>query len=110
MTRELVLAYSQKAINETAGPNGLVTVVLVYDESMPRYRAAGLASRFEPNSSRFKAMQTAREEYTTIVNQDRVQRFLRKPVPPAADRQLTVGQQVSFWREQEKDTQVLLLS
>jgi hypothetical protein len=97
----LALAYSQKAINETIGTDGIVPTLLVYG-SMPRSRAAGLDARLQPNSERFRCMATARAEYTRIVNNQRVQQLLRTRVPPAADRQLHIGQHVFVWREKER--------
>jgi transposase InsO family protein len=99
--QELALAYSQKAINETIGTDGLVPTLLVYG-SMPRFRAAGLDARLQPNSERFRCMATARAEYTRNVNHQRVQQLLRSRVPPAADRQLHIGQHVFAWREKER--------
>jgi transposase InsO family protein len=91
--QEFALAYSQKATNETIGTDGIVPTLLVYDY-MPRIGAAGLDARLQPNSERFRCMATARAEYTRIVNHQRVQRVLRTRVPPAADRQLHIGQHV----------------
>jgi hypothetical protein len=93
ISQELALAYSQKAINETIGTDGLVPTLLVYG-SMPRFRAACLDARLQPNSERFRCMATARAEYTRNVNHQRVQQLLRTRVPPAADRQLHIGQHV----------------
>jgi hypothetical protein len=59
-------------------------------------------ARLQPNSERFRCMATARAEYTRIVNHQRVQRLLRTRVPPAADRQLHVGQNVFVWLEKER--------
>lgn len=101
ISQELALAMSQKAINETAGPNGIVPVLLVYG-TMPRYRMAGMASKLVPNSERYQIMDTARKEYVSIVNHQRVQSLLRKRVPPAIDRHLVVGEPVYVWRENLK--------
>jgi hypothetical protein len=101
LPQELALAYSQKEINETIGTDGIVPTLLVYG-SMPRFRAAGLDARLQPNSERFRCMATARAEYTRIVKHQRVQRLLRTRVPPAADRQLHIGQHVFVWREKER--------
>jgi transposase InsO family protein len=101
LSQELALAYSQKAINETIGSDGIVPILPVYG-SMPRFRAAGLDSRRQPNSERFRCMATARAEYTRIVNHQHVQQLLRKRVPPAADRQLRLGQHMFVCREKER--------
>jgi hypothetical protein len=101
ISQELALAYSQKAINETIGTDVLVPTLLVYG-SMPCFRAAGLDARLQPNSERFRCMDTARAEYTRIVNHQRVEQLLRTRVPPAADRQLHIGQHVFVWREKER--------
>jgi hypothetical protein len=101
LLQELALAYSQKAINESIGTDGIVPTLLVYG-SMPRFRAAGLDARLQPNSERFHCMATARAEHTRIVNHQPVQRLLRTRVPPAADRQLHIGQHVFVWRVKER--------
>jgi hypothetical protein len=41
-------------------------------------------------------------KFFRIVNHQRVQRLLRTRVPPAADRQLHIGQHVFAWREKER--------
>jgi hypothetical protein len=91
---------SQKAINETIGTGGLVPT-LVYG-SMPRFRAAGLDARLQANSERFLCMDTARAEYTGIVNHQHVQQLLRTRVPPGADRHLHIGQHVFVSRKGAK--------
>jgi hypothetical protein len=101
LPQELALMYSQKAINETIGTDRIVPTLLVYG-SMPRFCAAGLDARLQPNSERFRCMTTARAEYTRIVNHQRVQRLLRTRVPPAADRQLHIGQHMFVCREKER--------
>jgi hypothetical protein len=76
LSQELALAHSQKAINENRGTDGIVTTLLAYG-SMPRFRAAGLDARLQPNSERFRCMATARAEYTQIVNRQRIHQHLR---------------------------------
>jgi transposase InsO family protein len=101
LPQELALAYSQKAFNETIGTDEIVPTLLVYG-SMPRFRASGLDVRLQPNSERFRCMDSARAEYTRILNRQRVQRLLCTRVPPAADRQLHIGQHVLVWREKKQ--------
>jgi hypothetical protein len=69
---------------------------------MPRFGAAGLDARLQPNSDRFRCMATARAEYARIVIHQVVQMLLRTRVPPAADRKLHIGQHVLVWREKER--------
>jgi hypothetical protein len=69
---------------------------------MPRFRAAGLDARLQPNSELFRCMATARAEYPRIVNHQRIQQLLRTRVPPAADRQPHIVQHVFVWREKER--------
>lgn len=88
-------------MNEIAGPDGIVPMLLVYG-AMPRCRMADLATKLQPNSERFRVMQSARWEYTTLINKDRTRRLLRKRVPPAVDRSLVVGEDIYVWREREK--------
>jgi hypothetical protein len=97
----LALAYSQKAINETIGTDGILPTLLVYG-SMPRFRAAGLDARLQPHSERFRRMATARAEYTRIVNHQRAQQLLRPRVPQVGDRQLHIRQHMFVWREKER--------
>jgi hypothetical protein len=61
-----------------------------------------LTPGLQPNSERFRCMTTARAEYTRIVNHQRVLRLLRTRVPPAADRQLHIGQHMFVCREKER--------
>jgi hypothetical protein len=65
IAQQLAFAYSQKAINETIGTDGIVQTLLVYG-SMPRFRAAGLDARLQPNSERFRCMATAQVEYSGL--------------------------------------------
>jgi hypothetical protein len=105
LSQQLALACSQKAINETIGTAGIVPTLLVYG-SMPRFHAAGLDARLQPNSARFRCMATddsqSRAEYTRIVNHQRLKRLFRTREPPAADRKLRIGQHVFVWREKER--------
>jgi hypothetical protein len=93
ISQELALAYSQKAINETIGTDGIGPALLMYG-SIPRFPAAGLDARLQPNSEIFRCMATARAEYARIVNHQLIQRLLRTRVPPAAERRIHVGQHV----------------
>jgi hypothetical protein len=81
--------------------DGIVPTLLVYG-SMPRFWAAGLDTRLQPNSECFRSTATARAEYTRIVNHQCVQRLLRKRVPPAAERHLHIGQHMFVRREKER--------
>jgi hypothetical protein len=70
--------------------------------------AAGLDAHLQPNSERFRCMATARAKYMRIVNHQRVQQLLRTRVPPAADRQLHIGQHVFVWKETSESIADLL--
>jgi hypothetical protein len=48
------LCYSVNAINETTGPSGVVPVLLVCG-TLSLYKVAGLDTRLQPNTGRFKA-------------------------------------------------------
>jgi hypothetical protein len=101
LSQELARSQAQKVITDTTGSDGIVPTLLMYS-SMPQFHAAGLDVRLRPNSERFRCMATARAEYKRTVNHQREQRLLTPRVPPAADRQLHIGQHVFVWREKER--------
>jgi len=77
---DLRLALTVKAINDSAGPHGLVPSLLVFGV-LPRMPHA--PSEFPNHDERMKTMQTARNEYEAIIASSRVNKALSKKVPTA---------------------------
>jgi hypothetical protein len=83
LSRELRLSITVKALNDTAGPVGLVPSLLVFG-TLPRTPDA--PKEFPAQRARLQAMKTARAEYERLISIERIQRGLRKQITPAADR------------------------
>lgn len=96
ISTELALSTAVRAVNDTAGPSGLVPTLLVYG-TMPKIPIN--ASKLPDQKSRMKAMANARKEMSTIVARDRVDRALRLRVPSASDSQISIGDEVLMFRE-----------
>jgi hypothetical protein len=85
-----------KALNDTAGPDGLVPSLLVFGVSP---RSPEISRKFPAQRSRLKAMHTAREEYEKKIAKERILRGLNKNVTPAADRIYSAGDKVYVYLE-----------
>jgi hypothetical protein len=83
-----------KALNDTAGPDGLVPSLLVFG-FFPRTPDA--PKEFPAQRARFQAMKTARAEYERLISIERIQRGLRKQINPAADRVYNPGDHVHVY-------------
>ena len=88
-----------KAINDTAGPHGLVPSVLVFG-SMPAFPLA--PKNMHSQAERYKALATARKEMANIVAQRRVNDALRRKFPPATAYHIKSGDQVRVYREKTR--------
>jgi hypothetical protein len=99
LSPELRLSIAVKALNDTAGPDGLVPSLLVFG-ALPR--PPEIRKEFPAQRARFQAMHTARAEYERLVSAERIRRGLRKQVTPAADRIYSPGDHVYVYRERLK--------
>lgn len=93
------LSCAVHAINTSMGPEGIIPCLLVFG-SFPRLLSP-YNEPFRKNSSRFKMMATAREEYASIVLKQRIQLGIRKIPPPAANFAYSPGDLCYVFREKE---------
>lgn len=71
---------SVKAINDTLGPNWLVSSLLVFG-TLPKFPCV---TNFNlKKSESFQALQLSRREMETTVEESRIQRALQSKLPPA---------------------------
>jgi hypothetical protein len=96
LSRQLRLSIAVKALNDTAGPDGLVPSLLVLG-TLPR--PPNSTKEFPAQSERFQAMDTARKEYERLIAAERVARGMQKQVTPAADRRYATGDRVYVYWE-----------
>ena len=94
------LSLAVAAMNQTAGPRGLVPTLLVFGV-LPRTPTTPLP--LPAQRERMAAAVTAREEMRTAVAKARVASALNTSVPAAAGRILSPGQQVLVYREPPVD-------
>ena len=93
---EYSLKLAVKAMNDTAGSNGLVPTLLVFGV-MPRIP---LRKRHLPGMvDRMKAMDAARSEVSKLIARDRLKKAVKSNVPAAADKVIQVGEQVLVYKE-----------
>eukprot|EP00168_Porphyra_purpurea_P011369 TRINITY_DN2896_c0_g1_i1.p1 TRINITY_DN2896_c0_g1~~TRINITY_DN2896_c0_g1_i1.p1 ORF type:complete len:816 (+),score=159.39 TRINITY_DN2896_c0_g1_i1:2887-5334(+) len=84
------------AMNNTAGPRGLVPTLLVFG-ALPRTPVASLP--LPSQRDQMLAIIMASKEMTRLVAKERVRTALSAPVPAAAVRDVPVGSEVLVWRE-----------
>ena len=99
ISRDLRLALSVKAVNDTAGPDGNVPSLLVFGV-LPKIPHVQVRSTSQ--EERMKALKLAREEYERIVARRRIQHGLLQKPPPSADFRFSPGQPVYVYRENLK--------
>ena len=96
LDKHLGLKLAVKAMNDTMGPEGLVPSMLVFGV-LPRFPVSTIDL---PNQvDRMNALKSARAEMETIACELKLAQALRSKLPPAADYQLSVGDQVLVKRE-----------
>lgn len=98
--QEAVLGMAVAAMNQTAGPRGLVPTLLVFG-LIPRMPIAPLP--LPTQQERMKAMEAARREMQALVAKARVRTALAAPVPAAANRDVNPGDDVLIYREPPVD-------
>jgi len=94
------LSLAVSALNQTAGPRGLVPVLLVFGV-LPRTPITPLPLPVQ--RERMAAAVTARKEMRAHVSKARVTMALKSPVPAAAGRAVAPGEKVLVYREPPVD-------
>ena len=94
--KELCLAFTVKAINDTAGPNGLLPSLLVFG-MLPRMPDDDYTPLNQ--HERVALMKTARDEYESVIAERSVNVALKKNTPPAAQLRFAPGQSVYVYRD-----------
>lgn len=99
VNKDLALALSVKAVNDTLGPEGLVPSALVFGE----FPQVGTRSEVREEMPSLKKRATladlARREMGERMAELRLKRALHHAVPPACDRSYQPGDKVLVWRE-----------
>lgn len=97
ISAKLVLSVSIKAINDTAGPNGLVPTLLGFSVMIPlSIRPQNLPDQV----IRLKAMKEARDEAVKLVARSRLATAITSNVPAAAVADIKIGDEVLMFREE----------
>lgn len=98
--QEAALSTAVAAMNQTAGPHGLVPTLLVFGV-IPRTPVTPVL--LPDQHSRMKAMVDARKQMQAVVAKARLRVALSANVPAAADRVVNPGDQVLVYRERPVD-------
>lgn len=99
LSENLKLRLAVKALNDTAGPKGLVSSLLVFG-TIPSL--GNTNANLVELEDRFRAMHAARAEAAKIVAEQRIQIALRSNIPPSAKYQLRTGQTVMAYSEKQR--------
>ncbi|CDF36780.1 unnamed protein product [Chondrus crispus] len=91
------LRLATKAMNDTAGPKGLVPSLLVFGV-MPRILLPG-SVQLPGQVQRMNAMQAARKDMSKEVARSRLSTALRSNVPAATNRDVSIGSEVLVFKE-----------
>lgn len=90
------LSISVKAMNDTPGPSGLVSTLLLFG-ILPRIPVRPTA--LPKQTKRMELMHSAKMKMMAILSQAGLQTALNSAVPTAADNQFRVGDEVLMYRE-----------
>lgn len=96
LDRELSLAIANKAVNDTAGPRGLVPTLLVFGIS-PRLPIS--PKELPGQIQRMKAMKAARREMSRITAQARITMALTRNAPKGTDSNIAIGDEILWYRD-----------
>lgn len=99
LERDQILRLSLKAVNDTAGINGIAPSALVFGVN-PAFPVAPKSCPSQ--KARFKAMQLARDEMCQIIAERRINDALRRKLPPSTHYIIKPGQSVRVYREASK--------
>lgn len=100
LSKDVALSMATAAINQTAGPRGLIPTLLVFGVS-PQMPVTPLP--LPAQRDRVQAMVTARKEIAAQIARVRVRTALAARVPAAADRNVLPGTNVLVYREPPVD-------
>ncbi len=100
LPKQFCLRIANKAMNDTIGENGLVPSKLVFG-IIPRYPI--LNTDLPNQKERMEAIKLAQAEMNSIIAERRVLAALTKKIPPAADRQYNLGEEVLIYDEKVKE-------
>lgn len=95
-SKELLLALTNKAMNDNCGPEGLVPSFLVYG-IVPRLPAASF--ELPDQDVRMSMLETARKEMEEIVTRLRLKTVLKRRAPASAYAVLSEGDPVLVWQK-----------
>lgn len=105
------LRFAVKALNDTAGHNGLVPSLLVF-RSIPSM--GNTEADLPDQNDRFRAMLDARMEASTITAEKRIRIALKSNAPPSAKYTLRTGQLVMVYSDKQakwvKDIRIVQVS
>lgn len=90
------LSLAVRAVNDTAGPHGLVCTLLVFG-SVPRLPVR--IQELPGQDSQIKSMITARKEMARLAAQLRLECTLRQNVPKASKSDVRIGDLVLMYHE-----------
>lgn len=96
MPPQQILSTAVRAMNDTAGPNGLVPTLLVFG-ILPRIQI--VPSKLPDQIQRLHAMKQARNEMAKVISSSKLTRALRMNVPSASRNELKIGDKVLVYRE-----------
>lgn len=97
---QYALTLAVKAMNDSAGPHGLVPTLLVFGV-MPRIPIA--PADLPEQVARMKAMISARSEMTAVMAKSKLSTVLRSNIPAAALSDITIGSEVLVYREKPEN-------
>lgn len=100
LSDNLKLRLSVKALNDTAGPEGLVPSLLVFGV-IPSL--GNTEANLVDQERRFRAMHLAPAEAAKITAEERIRIALRSNVPPSAKYDLQSGQSVMAYSEKKRE-------
>lgn len=96
--KEYALQLAVKAVNDTAGPDGLVSTLLVFG-TLPRLPVS-LVSPLRSQKERMETIDAARKEFVKIIAKRRVNSAQKQNVPAAASKVpgVALGQKILLYR------------
>ena len=97
LSDELLLAMATKAMNDTAGPSGLIPTLLVFG-CMPR-NVTIPPTEYPAQKERIRAAQLARSEFERIVTAERLRIAANTSTTPAASEEYLPGDLAYVYRE-----------
>lgn len=104
--KELALAFAQKAMNDTLGPEGLVPSSLVFGEYPQVFTNSENQGQRATLDERSALATAARKEVESIMADMKIKRALHHAVPPAADQAYQPGDKVLVWREKQVSNRI----